>query len=569
VVGAKHLTHQTNYFMKTKLLSILSLVILSCYTITNYAQVGNTKSGKPAFTQNKFHRIPWPWFTTGNIGTDTSVNFIGTRDAQPLLFKVNNQKAGYLDYSDISQNTAFGYQTLNSDIVSDTSGITGSFNSAFGFFALSHNITGEVNTAHGSGALYSNTTGNVNTAVGGFALVNNSTGAFNTAIGSFSLFSNSTGEFNTATGDYALNDNTTGIANIATGTPFTLTGNTEGSFNIATGAFALTSNTTGNANIAYGSYSLATNVTGHNNTAIGDNTDVTAGNLHNATAIGNHALVDASNKVRIGNNYVKSIGGQVGWTSFSDERIKDNIKENVPGLEFINALRPVTYHVSIAKENALLGVKNIGVKDITMPQLGGIKIPGKKAIEMPKDILNKQAKDIADEDNEIEKIQFTGFVAQDVDKAAKNIGYDFSGIDKSGKIMGLRYSDFVVPLVKAVQQLSQQNEDLQKQINELRAMMSSSNINTNIMINDASLSQNNPNPFTKTTTIAYSLPQKFAHAQIIITDKNGKTLKQINISGSGKGAVNIDAATLSAGAYNYALYADGKLISSKQMVLTK
>jgi hypothetical protein len=524
-------------------------------------------------TSSKEKTIGLPaWLLRGNIGTDTSKNFIGTRDAQPLLFKVNNQKAGFLDYSDLSQNTGFGYQTLNFDVISDTPGITGSFNSAFGFFALTNNITGEVNAAHGSGALYSNTTGNVNTAVGGFSLVNNTTGGFNTAIGSFSLFSNSTGGFNVATGDYTLFSNTTGIGNIATGPSFTLTSNTEGSFNIATGGLALTANTTGNANIAYGSYSLATNVTGNKNTALGDHTDVTAGNLHNATAIGNHALVDASNKVRIGNNAVTSIGGAVGWTNYSDERIKDNVKENVPGLEFIKALRPVTYHFSIVKENALLGVKDISAKDITMPQLKGIKLPDGKDMKISaiKDISNQQLKNLSDEDNEIEKIQFTGFIAQDVDKAAKSIGYDFSGIDKSGKIMGLRYSDFVVPLVKAVQELSKQNEDLQKQIDELKAIMSSGSSNSkHIIFSNASLEQNAPNPFSKTTTITYNLPEKFEKAQIVVADKNGKTLRQVNIFGQRKGTITIDAAMLAAGTYNYSLIVDRKVIGSKQMMLIK
>jgi hypothetical protein len=46
-----------------------------------------------------------------------------------------------------------------------------------------------------------------------------------------------------------------------------------------------------------------------------------------------------------------------------------------------------------------------------------------------------------------------------------------------------------------------------------------------------------PNPFAHTTTIGYSLPQKFINAQIVITDKSGKTLKQINISGNGKGSL--------------------------------
>jgi hypothetical protein len=66
----------------------------------------------------------------------------------------------------------------------------------------------------------------------------------------------------------------------------------------------------------------------------------------------------------------------------------------------------------------------------------------------------------------------TGFVAQDVEAIAKNIGYEFSGldVDESG-IYGLRYAEFVTPLVKAVQELSEQNDNLQKQVNELTGLV--------------------------------------------------------------------------------------------------
>ena len=302
---------------------------------------------------------------------------------------------------------------------------------------------------------------------------------------------------------------------------------------------------------------------------MGSYADVTAGDLNNATAIGAGALVDASNKVRIGNTDVTSIGGEVGWTSYSDERIKDNIQENVPGLDFIKALRPVTYHFSVSKQNKLLGIKSIDVNKM-MSDLKNIKLPGLKGMQVPPvNIPNMKINDIANEKNhEIEKVQFTGFLAQDVEKAANNIGYDFSGIDKSGKIMGLRYSDFVVPLVKAVQELSKQNEDLQKQIEELKTLMNVSP-KSNVKLCDASIEQNVPNPFSNKTIIDYTLPQKFTKAQIVITDKNGKMLKQINIAGNRKGTVNIDAGTLSAGAYNYTLLIDGHLIETKNMLLAK
>ena len=57
--------------------------------------------------------------------------------------------------------------------------------------------------------------------------------------------------------------------------------------------------------------------------------------------------MDASNKVVIGNTAVTSIGGYADWTNFSDGRYKRNVKENVPGLAFINKLKPVTYTLDI------------------------------------------------------------------------------------------------------------------------------------------------------------------------------------------------------------------------------
>src|SRR5438045_2641915 len=77
---------------------------------------------------------------------------------------------------------------------------------------------------------------------------------------------------------------------------------------------------------------------------------------------------------------------------------------------------------------------------------------------------------------------------------------------------------------------------------------------------NAMLGQNIPNPFTHCTSIFYVLPQKFTHAQIIITDKIGNTIKKIDISGNGKGILTIDASTFGNGGYSYSLYVDGKLI---------
>lgn len=87
------------------------------------------------------------------------------------------------------------------------------------------------------------------------------------------------------------------------------------------------------------------------NIALGAYAEVSTMDLSNATVIGCNVNVDASNKVHVLTaTSVTSIGlSQVTWTSFSDGRVKKDIKENVPGLIFIKALRPVTYHLTLQK----------------------------------------------------------------------------------------------------------------------------------------------------------------------------------------------------------------------------
>ena len=186
--------------------------------------------------------------------------------------------------------------------------------------------------------------------------------------------------------------------------------------------------------------------------------------LSNTTALGSDASTTADNQVRIGNGFVTSIGGFANWSNISDGRVKKNINENVPGLAFINKLKPVTYNLNLDAANKIVQ------KPIAVDKEGKTIPPSQFEMDA------KVAK---------EKIVYSGFIAQDVEKAAQSVNYDFSGVDaaKNDKDMyGLRYAEFVVPLVKAVQELSVENgklkmkneeqttinTTLQKQIDELK-----------------------------------------------------------------------------------------------------
>ncbi len=453
-----------------------------------------------------------------------------------------------------NDNTITGYRAFYSNT-------TGVWNTANGYMTLYNNTTGNANIANGYLALYSNTTGESNIANGIDALYSNTTGSQNEATGYQSLYYNKTGSANAAYGLFALNSNTVGNFNTATGN-YALTSNKTGEGNVASGYRALYYNNSGNYNTGIGAESFINNMAGSYNTALGAYTSIYNNGLSNSTVIGYNAYSSASNQVRIGNSSVTSIGGYANWTNISDGRVKKNIKENVPGLDFINKLKPVTYNLDLNQADKIL--QRPVIKDST----GNIAKPSQE------EMVSRDAK---------MQVLYTGFIAQDVEKVAKSLNYNFSGVDmpKNDKdLYGLRYAEFVVPLVKAVQELSKENDELKNDLNDLKNLVlsmqqqSSTNgfaqpVTKTIAISSASLEQNAPNPFSNVTTIGYNLPVQVSSAKIIVTDKTGKTIKEISLKGSGKGTIQLDASTLSSGAYQYALYVNNKLIDSKQMILAK
>jgi trimeric autotransporter adhesin len=545
----------------------------------NTTGIWNTANGVQALYAN----------TTGNYNTGSGVyalfsNSSGNFNTATGLSALYANTTG-------AENTATGVQTL----FSNTSGVwntatgvnvlyantTGHSNTGHGRQALFSNTTGVFNTATGVNALFANTTGAENTATGVFALFSNTSGVWNTANGFNALYSNTTGNANTGHGRQALFSNTTGILNTANGLQ-ALYSNTIGNFNTGNGFNALYSNTEGYGNTATGVSALASNTTGFGNTAIGfaagnysepnsnfsnatflgAQTGVNAAGLTNITAVGFTAINTASNQLMLGNTSVTSVRAAGSFVVYSDGRFKNSIKEDVPGLNFINKLRPVTYHYGIQ-----------GLNKHIQPATTKAGMPANDQSQQQE---TQEQKQIEEAIKSKEKKVYTGFIAQEVEQAAKKLNYDFSGVhvpENEKDVYGLSYSEFVVPLVKAVQELSKQNEDLQKQIDELKSLiLSKPNSNSTVTganpeHMDANLEQNIPNPATNSTRINYTLPQKYTSAQIIFTDMTGKTLKQIKISGTGKGTLDVDLAFMAAGIYHYSFIIDGRLIATKKMLL--
>lgn len=347
---------------------------------------------------------------------------VGNGALRNLSGGYHNTATGYMA---LQSNTS-GYQNSGHGSFALSLNTTGVSNVAVGYSALSYNTTGSGNVANGAYAMNYNTIGNYNTTSGYQALANNTTGSYNTAIGHQGLIYNTTGSYNTGIGNQALHGNTIGYDNVGVGR-LALASNVSGAANVGLGNEALRTTTNSHGNTAVGYKSGDSYNNGYYNTFLGSDADATGDGFYNSIAIGNSSRVTAPVQVRIGASFIGSIGGYQNWTNISDGRFKKNISESVKGLDFIMKLRPVTYNLDISALSKLLNEN--------------------RGDEMQKEM----AKSIAEK----EQVVFSGFVAQQVEQAAKETGYDFSGVDKPKNVndlYGLRYAEFVVPLVKAIQE---------------------------------------------------------------------------------------------------------------------
>lgn len=415
-------------------------------------------------------------------------------------------------------------QNSASEYNNNVSGFTGVNCSGFGFDALiSNNSFGTNNSALGHSALYTNTSGSRNTAMGKESLYTN-TGDDNSAIGYQALYTNSSGSRNTAIG-----------------------------------AFALSANTTGDDNTALGYNALISNTTEHNNTAIGANADIgTNTGYHYQTMIGYNTLPYTSGYddcVSIGNTAVTLVEstGSYAYSSTSDKRFKYNIDATaVKGLDFINRLRPVVYNLDVIKETEFL--------------TQGLPAE-RRNIYLSQDFKEAMA------------MRRSGFLAQEVEAAAKASGYDFSGVlvPKNDKGMyALGYATFVVPLVKALQEQQQMINSLEDEIAfvsqaggpDARSKAATGIHHLSTHASTFSMEANRPNPFTTETVINFNLPSAITSAVLTVCDLSGNTLIAMPLNDRGASSVTITAEKLVPGIYIYSVSGDGKVLGAKRMIVS-
>ena len=186
----------------------------------------------------------------------------------------------------------------------------------------------------------------------------------------------------------------------------------------------MTDVTTGACNTAFGAYAGQSLTTGVCNTAVGYGSQVFNGN--NNTVLGNGAanVSGASNSVTLGNSSITVIRAQVtSITALSDARDKTDVTALPVGLDFINSLNPVKFTWQMREPNE--------VKDGTSE---------------------------------------AGFIAQDLQSAQENAGADYLGLvyDEDPEKLEASAGKLIPVLVKAIQELSGEVNNLREELNKLK-----------------------------------------------------------------------------------------------------
>lgn len=286
----------------------------------------------------------YSWGTTGNSNTNAASNFIGTTDNNPLVFRINFEKAGIIDFF----STMIGYHSgpsnsgVNNTFLGTNSGFkntTGDYNTYFGNYGaysnngdnnvcigsfagfgggFNNNTKFDENVFIGSNAGQSNISGSKSVFIGASTGINNKIGNGNVFLGYKAGFLNEAdsncfvgyesgynsriGKWNTFYGFQAGRGANTptyssGNYNLAIG--FQAAYINRGDSNVYIGNKAGINSIAGSSNLAIGNSSLISSSDGNRNTAIGNGADVAAGN-NNSTVIGYRSYADQSNSVILG-----------------------------------------------------------------------------------------------------------------------------------------------------------------------------------------------------------------------------------------------------------------------------
>jgi hypothetical protein len=388
---------------------------------------------------------------TGNVAMGYSALSSATTNSSNADGKpVYNVAVGYKaleDMNDTDETSSYGRNTAVGN-TSMTNLTTGKSNTAVGNASMGLGVTtGNYNVAVGQATLYDLTSGEYNIGIGKDSCGNLTHGDYNIGLGAESLLHCKPADgsgFNVAIGSLAGRGGSVNASASATdsdGVGNTFVGHKagwgnsialEGNYNVGLGLQAGQSlQGAATQNTFVGSYAGNTTTTGGANTIIGYNCEASGATAFKQIVIGASLNGTADDAVFIGDDgdHIRcDWGTDATWDKVSDKRKKNVLGDSSLGLDFINDLNTVQFT---------------------------FKAPS----EYPKEWTSYDKDKTEPRNTEVQH----GLLAQDVKKALDNAGIDtFSGWseDPDG-CQRIGESAFVIPLIKAVQELSEKVRKLE------------------------------------------------------------------------------------------------------------
>ena len=176
--------------------------------------------------------------------------------------------------------------------------------------------------------------------------------------------------------------------------------------------------------------------------------------------------------------------------------------------------------------------------------------------------LIDEGKDEPGEMTEMASIRY-GLAADQLKQVFPELVYE----DAEGNV-SVNYIEMIPLLVQAINELQSEITALKSKDSALSKARNATGINTadgQVL----SLGQNNPNPFSETTSIEVCVPDGITTANLFVYDMSGAQVEKIDITERGTTRISFSGTGLKEGMYLYSLVADGRVVGTKKMVLTK
>ena len=169
-----------------------------------------------------------------------------------------------------------------------------------------------------------------------------------------------------------------------------------------------------------------------------------------------------------------------------------------------------------------------------------------------------------DEESPIINNKHYGLIAQELQEI-----YPDLVVESQDGFLAINYLEIIPLLIRSVQELKAEINTLQTGDAPIHKALGRTTDATGIDAVVTTLYQNEPNPFTERTVIRVDIAENITKANLYVYNMNGEQLTEYPITERGATSITIDGGSLNAGMYLYALIADGQVIDTKRMILTK